>query len=219
MPIRHHDSLRLRLASEGRLSNAVRREAFPLLERLYNRIQPALWREQDAVASGIIDEEGQRQHRLSSEAERTRNPHAWFSRSLDFIERDKELATALAARAAGKGDNELPEAMQRPQPMSEMAKLYAGFADTIYADGDVEQPMHSALRLRDAPVLSNDAPREGGGLLQQRQAAAPEQTQTPNRDVLSLSELSKKLLPRHLQIPEKSDVSSKTVALPARQTW
>jgi hypothetical protein len=110
--------------------------------------------------------------------------------------------------------------MKRPQPMSEMARLYAGFPDTMYADENVEQPVHSSLRLRDEPVLKTDAPREGGGhRYQQTQAPSAAQAQTSNEDVLSLSELSKKLLPRHLQIPEKSDVSSKTVSLPARQTW
>src|SRR6516164_7443228 len=97
--VRHSQSLELRLKSEGKLSNAVRRQAFPLLEQLYCRIEPCLWREQDAIASGIIDEEGQRLHRLSSEAETAKNQHLWFSRSLDFIEKDKELSAALAAQA------------------------------------------------------------------------------------------------------------------------
>jgi hypothetical protein len=190
-----------------------------LLERIYQRIEPALWRERDAAASSIIDEEGQRLHRLSAEAETAKNQHAWFSRSLDLIEKDKELSSALAAQAARRGDNEVPESMRPLRQQTEMETIYKTMPDTQYHEVNAEAPAYSRLQLRDTPVLSNDAPREGGGLLRRQTQAPPQQTQAPNRDVLSLSELSKKLLPRHLQIPEKTEVASKTVALPARTTW
>jgi hypothetical protein len=216
--LRHSQSLELRLKSEGKLGNAVRRQAFPLLEQLYSRIEPALWRERDAVASGIIDEEGQRLHRLSSETETAKNQHLWFSRSLDFIEKDKELSAALAAQAARRGDNEVPESMRPARQPTEMEKIYRTMPDTPYHVADARVPAYSRLQLRDIPVLSDDAPREGGGHRYQ-QTPTPPAAQAPTKDVLSLSELSKKLLPRHLQVPEKTGVTSKTVALPARTTW
>jgi hypothetical protein len=99
-----------------------------------------------------------------------------------------------------------------------MERIFKTMPDTQHYEADAEAPTYSRLRLRDTPVLSGDAPREGGGHRYQ-QTQAPPAASAQTKDVLSDPELSKKIVPRHLQIPEKSDVSSKTVALPARQTW
>jgi hypothetical protein len=191
----------LRLKSEGHLSNSVRRAAYPHLRQLYDRIHPAIWAQDDRQESNILDDEQRRIHQLQRDSERRRQEHSWFVASLNVLERDSECAPALATAASRRGDNDVPEGMKRPAPMSEMAKLYAQFPDTQYHNPNIEPPTHSRLQLRD-PAVPQKGPPTRFGEGRHTTSVHPVPAAPPRPDVLSMSALSKKLLPQHLQIPD-----------------
>jgi hypothetical protein len=203
MPVRHSQSLELKLKADGKLKNAIRREAFPLLEKLYERVQPALWREDEAYTTAVLSEEEQRNRAMSMNAERTRQRDMWFSRSLDFCEKDKELSLALAERAAGKrGDRELPAHMVPEKPLTEMQRLYAQFDDTMHFNPEIEPPApYSRLQLRD-PNVPERAPPSRFGEARHMTSVHPVPAAPPRPDVLSMAALSRKLLPQHLHVPD-----------------
>jgi hypothetical protein len=117
------------------------------------------------------------------------------------MENDKEIAEALAERAARRGDRELPASMVKPQPLTDMQKLYAGFQDTPYFDPNIEPPTYSRLTLRD-PSLPERGPPARFGEGRHTTSVHPIPAAPPRPDVLSMSALSKKLLPTHLQVPD-----------------
>jgi hypothetical protein len=207
MPVRHSQSLELRLKSEGKLDNAIRRAAFPLAEKLYHErgVEMALWREEDAAASNILDEESQRLFRTSAEANRERLHHDWVSSALTFMERDKEISAALAERAARRGDRELPESMIKPRPINDMQRCYAGFEDTVHYNPNIEPPTYSRLQLRD-PSVPERRPPSRFGEARHMTSVHPVPAAPPRPDVLSMAELSKRLLPTRMQIPDDKPV-------------
>jgi hypothetical protein len=179
-----------------------------------------IWAKYDAAESNILDDEQRRIYRLQRDAQLSRERHQSLVNLLNRAERDPVYSAAFAAEAARHGDNDVPEALKKPQPMSEMARIYSSsFPDSQWHDPNVEQPTYSRLQLRDTPVLSDEQPREGGGFrYQQTQTPQPTPVAT-NKDLLSQPALSRKFLSKEYWIPEKTTVASKTMALPARTTW
>jgi hypothetical protein len=179
-----------------------------------------VWAKYDAAESNIVDDEQRRIYRLQRDAQLSRERRQSLINLLNRAERDPEYAAAFAAEAARHGDNDVPEALKKPQPMSDMARIYSSsFPDSQWYDPNVEQPVFSRLQLRDKPVLSDEQTREGGGFRLRAEASPQPAQPAPNKDLLSPQALSRKFLSKEYWIPEKTEVASKTVALPARTTW
>jgi len=205
------DSMRYRLMMEGRLSNSVRRAAFDQLESLWEqRVAPTLWAQNESARSdsGLLSEAEEETRSRVRDTDLTKAKHGWLCQALDKLEQDQTSARALAAEGARRGDNEIPESMRKPTPVTEMQKLYATMDDSLWFDPNAVAVEPSRLNLASEPTIVNESPRV-------RVAAPPRPSTTPTRaDPLSTAQIARKVLPQPFHVAEPgAQIASKTVQL------
>jgi hypothetical protein len=220
--IRHSESLKLRLMQEGKLGDCVKRELFPRLQQIADRVGPTAWaaEEEYITGGGILSEDEQNIRRTQVEANRNNTYHRWMSHYLEKLSQDPVIASAAVDAAARRGDRDVPEAMRPVAKPTEMMRHYqTAFPDSPWHDPDAAPPEpFSRLKLRD-PNTPEPRPPSRFGEARNLTAGRQVPRSAPAEDPLSIAALSKRVLAPEYQLHEKRDIPSKTVALPARRTW
>jgi hypothetical protein len=222
MTIRHSESLKLRLMQEGKLGDCVRRELFPRLQEIAERVGPTTWpaEEEYITGGGVLDDQEQQIRRTQVESNRNNIRYRWVSYHLENLSKDPVIARAAVDAAARRGDRDVPAAAQPAAKPTEMMQIYQSqFPDSAWHDPNAAPPEpFSRLKLRD-PNAPEPGPPSRFGEARNLVAGRQAPRNSPVEDPLSLSALSKRVLAPEYHLHEKRDIPSKIIALPARRAW